>query len=123
MPDVKNEPEDLPLTKKRRSRKDEEDRAKRYTMDDIPVNRRTFRQKVVPTYIEFLMSTRNPFDLHDDLVTIGLQNIFNFIFPEDKQLVLREDPIKYLVRAYKVFLRLLLHLCSVGRSAIHGASW
>ena len=97
-PIVKKEPEEHTLTKRKRARKDEDDKAKRYTMDDIPINRRVFRQKVVPTYSEFLKSLENPFDLHGEEVVFGLQRIFNFIFPEDKQLVTEEDPVKFVVR-------------------------
>ena len=87
-------------SKKKRARKDEEDKFKRFTMDNISVNRRTFRQKVIPTYIEFMMSLENPFDLHNDKAVEALRRIFNFVFPEEKQLVTEEDPIKYLVSIF-----------------------
>ena len=102
-PVVKEEVEEPTLAKRKRARKDEEDKAKRYTMDDIPVNRRMFRQKIVPTYCEYIMSLENPFDLHGDPVVFGLQRIFNFVFPQDRQLVTEEDPIKFVVRFIFLF--------------------
>ena len=44
------------------------------------------------------MCLPNPFSLHDDQVVIALQEIFNFIFPEDKQPITGDDPVKYVVR-------------------------
>ena len=102
-------------------RKDEEDKAKRYTMDDIPVNRRIFRQKVVPTYSEFLMSLSNPFDLHGEQVVLALQRIFNFVFPEDKQLVTEEDPVKFVVRIFSPKAWFLFIRRCIGGPAIHRA--
>lgn len=99
-PDVKKEFGEQALIKRKRARKFEDDKAKRYTMDDISVNRRLFRQKFVPTYCEFIMMLENPFDLHGEQVIFALQRIFNFVFPDDKQLVVEEDPIKFVVRVY-----------------------
>ena len=97
---MKREPCDtgtLLVKSKAKVKRQEEAKGKRYSMDDITVNRRVFRKVFIPLYIDFMMTTIVPFEIHDDHVIPEFQKIFNSVFPYDKQQITEEDPIKYVV--------------------------
>lgn len=96
---AKSEPKSLKLKEKKYSGDNVlKVTSKKFTMNDIHVDHKDFRNVLIPTYFDFMMLQYNPFKTRDTNVLDGLQTIWEKVFPMNAEKLTFDCPIKFVVR-------------------------
>jgi hypothetical protein len=81
-------------------------RTKKLSNNDLPdgVDLKTWRRSFISTYLQYVGSSSNPWDIPAKLACEKMQLIWDSIFPDVEYKITSTSPVYYLVRPPNIYL-------------------